>query len=361
MLSAMRHAVLVACLLATAAPAQRVSTSRSAPETPERRAQQLVRLMELPERRHEAFVELLRLGPTGAGPLTRALSDPRPDVVRNAAWMLVLLDEHAASALPELRRVAAKGPPEAARPCKWALGRLEFRGSLRVDYTKCNVLVLGEDGKEKRALQGLRGPWHAEPVGSGHLLVSEYDGNRVSEFDDRGTAVWTFGDLVNPYDAERLPDGNTLIADGGGGRIVEVDPGGEVVWKAEGLGRPVDVQRLPDGHTLVADFDGGRVVELAPDGKIVREIKDLPRVMDVDLLQNGNLLVALFESGIVREVDPRGRTVTELQNVRRVQDADRLPNGHTLVAATQSWIEFDEKGAEIWRSRAAFACEILRR
>src|SRR5262245_500331 len=249
---------LLCCLAIAAARAQQ--EPRAVP--PATQAQRLVRLLELPERCSESWRALLQLRAAAAPPLAAALQDPRPDVAVRAARLLGMLGADAEAALPALQRGAAADGAPVARACRWALDRLAFRGTLLVDYGTGTVVHVGADGKELRRIASLKGPWFAEPVGGGNLLVSEYSGNCVRELDASGKEVWSFTELSNPYQVQRLPGGNTLISDAGHNRVVEVDPDGKVVWEKTELKRPVAAERLPDGHTLLCEQEGGRVVEL---------------------------------------------------------------------------------------------------
>ena len=88
-------------------------------------------------------------------------------------------------------------------------------------------------------------PFTAIRHGDGHTLVCCTHGNRVVDFDDVGTIVWTLTNddlpgnwLQDPCGAQVLPNGNVVITSFAGGRkdrhapkLIEVTPDKKVVWK----------------------------------------------------------------------------------------------------------------------------------
>jgi hypothetical protein len=346
-------------VLAVSVVAQQPKTVQSPKSDNAQLAQRLTRQLELPERRTEAWRGLQNLGPAAAAPLAAALADPRADVAVRAAWILGLLGPAGEAALPSLRAHRSDKEPTVAHACGWAIARITFRGTLLADYEGHDVVHLDADGKELRKLERLDGPWHAEPLADDHLLVAEYGGG-VREFDAQGKEVWKQGDLSNPYYAQRLPGGNTLISDAGNGRVVEYDAAHKVVFEKKGLRRPVHAERLPDGHLIVVEAQGNTVVEFDERGEQVWKVDKLVSPMHAARLPNGNTLIAVHQGGQVIEYDRAGEVVGKPLAVPQAQVALRLANGHTLVAATRRWVEFDEKGEEIWHRDGKYAVGILR-
>jgi hypothetical protein len=348
---------------AIAAPQQAPTTPATQEnETPGARARRLTRLLELPERRTEAWRGLLALRDAAAPPLALALQDPRPDVAVRAAWVLGLLERDAEMALPALQRAVATGKDaQVVYACRWALERLAFRGTLLTDYEAATVVLLDDKDVEQRRLEGLSGPWFAEPTPGGNWLVTEYHGNRVRELDAKGAEVWSFKDLSTPYTAQRLPNGNTLISDAGNGRVVEVGVDGKVVWERKDLRRPVAAERLPDGHTLIAEQEAGRVHEVDAQDRVVFEVKNLERPQRAQRLPDGNTLIAVFQGNSVIEVDPTGKAVGEPLAMPQAQMALRRADGHTLIAGTKYWVELDARQKEVWRREGRYGVGILRR
>jgi hypothetical protein len=64
---------------------------------------------------------------------------------------------------------------------------------------------------------------------------------------------------------ENLPAGNVLLVDYGGGAVREYDTTGKVVWESA-VARPISAWRLPNGNTLVSTQDNA-IVEVNRAGK----------------------------------------------------------------------------------------------
>lgn len=352
----MRIATLVLMLVGNLA-AQRV-VSTSLPATPEQQAQRLVRQLELPARCSEAWRGLLELGPAAALPLAAATADPRPDVAMRAFHVLGLLRDDGEAALPRLREHLAGKDPQLAAAAAWAIDRIEFRGRLLADYQTGAVEHLDATGAVVRTIT-CAGPWHAEPVGNGVVLVSEYTGNCVREFDRLGKEVWKFADVSSPYYVQRLPDGRTVISDAGHNRVIEVDRAGKVVWERKELKRPVAAVRTPDGHTLIVEQQGN-VLELDEQDNVLWQAElGAARAMRAQRLNNGNTLIAMHVGNQVVELGPDAKEAAKPIEVQQAQAALRRRDGHTLISATTHWLELDAAGKEIWRRKGQYAVGIF--
>ena len=103
-----------------------------------------------------------------------------------------------------------------------------------------------------------------ESNGGPAVVIADSENNRIVEYqrtngsDASGassnaaangwTRTWQWNDseLRWPRDADRLPNGNTLITDTNGGRVIEVNERGEVVWEVHIEG-PYEAERLNTG------------------------------------------------------------------------------------------------------------------
>jgi HEAT repeat protein len=66
---------------------------------------------------------------------------------------------------------------------------------------------------------------------NGHVLMPEFQTNRVVEYDRNGNAVGrTLTNVQWPNSAERLPDGHTLVASQNTRRVIEFDAKGQGFW-----------------------------------------------------------------------------------------------------------------------------------
>ena len=83
----------------------------------------------------------------------------------------------------------------------------------------------------------------------GYTLLVEVGGNsngRVSEVTRDGKIRWTVGNLRYPVDAIVLPGERVLVTEWDGQRVAEWDFKGNLIWKKDSFnGRPTNAQRLP--------------------------------------------------------------------------------------------------------------------
>lgn len=347
--------VLTCGLLATNIDAQRKIVTRKIGTS--KQAARLVRQMEVPDRCSFAWRGLLSMGAAAAEPLAQATKDPRKDVAMRAFLLLAMLREEGSKALPILREHVAGEDAGLRDAALWAIDHVEFRGRLLTDWSKHTVEHLDDQGKVVRVIKDLKGPWHAEPCGNGHLLIAEYGSSSVRELDAKGKEVWKFQDLKFPYHAHRLPCGNTLISDGSNNRVIEVNRAGKIVWQKKGLNRPVAATRLPDGHTLIVEGQGS-VLELDHKHKEILRHKVEGHPMHAQRLLNGNTLITSHNRNGILELDLDGRPAQEPIAAKKSQVALRRRDGHTLISSTTAWFELDAKGKEVWRRAGTYAVGI---
>ncbi len=200
----------------------------------------------------------------------------------------------------------------------------------------------------------LFGPFAAQPLANGNVLITDRDNAAVIEVNRAKTIVWSYTQrddprLISPNSAERLANGNTLIVDRRADRVFEVTRAKRVVWEygahADSLSPgslvdPYSATRLANGDTLITDNRGGtRVIEV--------------RSTDYDVSAPD---LGYTPSSIVWRYgrdDDAGTGDGQLSSPRR---ASRLDNGNTLIvdAADQEFfgnrvIEVDPSGSVVWR------------
>ncbi|MHB1424725.1 MAG: HEAT repeat domain-containing protein [Gemmataceae bacterium] len=82
---------------------------------------------------------------------------------------------------------------------------------------------------------------HIQGLPNGHVLVPLYYDNKVVEYDEKGTEVWS-ASYARPTSAQRLPNGRTLVAGYAGNVIVELDKDGREVKRQQCDGRLMSVR-----------------------------------------------------------------------------------------------------------------------
>lgn len=88
-------------------------------------------------------------------------------------------------------------------------------------------------------------------AGGPAVVVADSENNRIVEYQrdgDRWNRTWLWRDarMQWPRDADRLPNGHTLITDSNGNRVFEVDERGKVVWSVD-VAFPYEAERLDTG------------------------------------------------------------------------------------------------------------------
>lgn len=199
----------------------------------------------------------------------------------------------------------------------------------------------------------LFGPFSAQPLPNGSVLITDRDNASVIEVSRAKSMAWSYtqrddAQLVSPNFAERLPNGNTLIVDRRADRVFEVTRAKEVVWEygvqsdstAPGsLVDPYSATRLSNGNTLIVDNRGGtRVIEV--------------RSSDYD---SSSPTLGYTEASIVWRYGRDNDAGTGEGQLSSPRQAARLANGNTLIvdAADQEFagnrvLEVDGDGNILW-------------
>lgn len=214
------------------------------------------------------------------------------------------------------------------------------------------VAEVGRDGKIRWEVKNLRYPVDASVLPGERVLVTEWDGNRVAEFDFRGNVVWkkeNFGG-GRATNAQRLPNGNTFICTTN--ELLEVDRTGKAVYTI----------KVNQGLTAGYKATNGELVCLRNDGQVVRydtagkELKTFPSNRDtswtsgIDLTRNGHILVTQPSPNMkVTEYTPDGKVVKEWA-APQVTTATKMTNGHILAASHNDMkvVEYDANGKKVW-------------
>ncbi len=138
-------------------------------------------------------------------------------------------------------------------------GELGYTLLIEVSNTNSigRVAEVGRDGKIRWQVGKLRYPVDASVLPGERVLVTEWDGNRVSEWDFRGNLIWKkegFGGRAT--NAQRLPNGNTFICTTN--ELLEVDRSGKAVYTI----------RVPQGLTAGYRARNGEIICLRNDGRV---------------------------------------------------------------------------------------------
>jgi hypothetical protein len=213
------------------------------------------------------------------------------------------------------------------------------------------VAEVGRDGKVRWQIGNLKYPVDAVVLPGERVLVTEWDGNRVAEWDFKGNLIWKKeGFNGRATNAQRLPNGNTFICTTS--ELMEVDRTGKAVYQVH----------VNQGLTAGYRATNGELVCLRNDGTVARydvngkELKTFPSLRDtswtsgIDLVRNGNVLVTQpSPNQKVTEYTPDGKVVKEW-TAPNVTTATKMANGNVLAAShsDKKVIELDPSGKKVW-------------
>jgi HEAT repeat protein len=353
-----------------------------------------------PVRRSAAADALARGGgPTVRGEVKRLLKDPDLVVRQSAAAALTMVGEK--DAVPILIELLYELSPVQAWPAQDVLHQLagdkappppadkpEERRKYRdawlawwkaneanIDLTKLatspgylgytiivevgnnsvgRVAEIGRDGRVRWQVTNLRYPVDAFVLPGERVLITEWDGNRVAEWDFRGNQIWKKeGFNGRATNAQRLPNGNTFICTTN--ELMEIDRTGRQVYKIN----------VPQGLTAGYRWPNGEIVCLRNDGNVARydvtgkELRTFPSNRDtswtsgIDMVRNGNILVTQpSPNQKTVEYTPDGKVVKEW-STPNVTTATRLANGNILAAShnESKVVEYDPSGKKVWEHK----------
>ena len=147
------------------------------------------------------------------------------------------------------------------------------------------VVVFDRDGAYQRHWPVTDPAAIAIAPGTGHVLTLRTSNCTVSEFDENGTAVQSFGAcgtgsglLSNPTGLAVADDGSVYVVDSGHDKVQQYSSTGTFIrtWGSSGTGdgqfrSPVAIARAPDGSIVVTDRTRDDVQVFTADGTFVRK------------------------------------------------------------------------------------------
>jgi HEAT repeat protein len=196
-------------------------------------------------------------------------------------------------------------------------------------------------------------PVDAQRVGKDRILVTEYQGRKVTERDLKGKVQWTWTSNQSwPLCAQRLANGHTFIALQN--QLVEVDKAGKTV---SSINRPnqdvIRAIKLRNGDIAMVS-NRGMYHRLDPKGNERKSFNLgggwMQQFSGFDVLPTGRIVVPQWQFNRVVEFNQEGKVVWQA-NVQWPTYVQRLPNGHTLVASQNAnlVLVLDRKGKVVWQ------------
>lgn len=150
---------------------------------------------------------------------------------------------------------------------------------ITADIENCRLLLLAPPSHRPRRVIGQTGicahdpphlltsPNGAFPTTSGTYLVTEINGDWVSEIGLDGHLLWSAHPpgVAYPSDTVEVYPGRYLTTDySSAGQVVEFDSRGRLLWRFRGLDHPSLALPLPNGDILVNDDYNDRVIVIDP-------------------------------------------------------------------------------------------------
>ncbi len=349
-----------------------------------------------PVRRAGAAVALARADLADQKPAVRKLlEDPEAAVRLRVGLALAAAKDK--DAVPVLIQLLAELPAAQLWPVEDLLYRLA--------EDKAPAVTAGTDEASRKRFRDAWAAWwkdngdkadlaklDAEPALLGYTTMILLDQNKIIEMDANKKLRWSIDDVQFPLDAQVLPGDRILVTENQGNRVTERDFKGKILWQ-KAIDAPTMAQRLPNGNTFICtrpklvevDRDGKEVFTLnAPDGELFMRAQRLRNgdiacvtsayrfqrfdptgkklnsfAVDIrtfggriEVLPNGCVLVPQYSANRVVEQDAQGNVVWEVKTpFANPIAAVRLTNGNTLVTSMNPQapaVELDRDGNKVW-------------
>ncbi len=215
------------------------------------------------------------------------------------------------------------------------------------------IVELDRAGKVLWEVKGVNYPVDAFVVPGGKVLVTEWSGNAISEWETNGKMLWrwnsTAGSCTN---AQRLPNGNTFVCTTS--NILELDRERKQVYSFN----------VPAGLTAAYKMPNGNIAALRNDSKAViydtagKELRswnsnrDSSWTSGLDLCRNGNILISQPSRNKIEEMTTDGKSVVTL-DAPQLTTATKTPAGTYLLASHsgRTVTEIDRTGKKVWEHK----------
>lgn len=223
------------------------------------------------------------------------------------------------------------------------------------------VLELTADGDTAFSYQSECHVFACQRLANGNTFIGECEKGRLLEVSRKGRIVKAVtilpkghqkDDMAFMRNARRLENGHYLVAHYGGEKVTEYDGRGRAVWSIEAKGRPHSVVRLDNGNTIVAIADADknpRIVEYDRDGHTVWQVSNdnLPdrplRFMSgMQYVEGEGLYVTNWQGHRDNATQPHLLLITRDRHIHTV-----LPPRDGIQTLSSIFIP-QEPSAEIW-------------
>lgn len=174
--------------------------------------------------------------------------------------------------------------------------------------------------------------WNPERYSLGRCLVCQYDQNRVIEFDETGSVVWSVAG-TSPFACRGMPNGDRYIAYYNSGTIVHYDGQGNLIKNYGGLPQTISGFTIREnGNFLIAAGGLNKIVEVDVGGKQINEFPVAGNATSLEVGPAGTIFVSIYDQNKIIEYDITGKTLNEIAVQGGPFHAQPLESGNLLVA-----------------------------
>lgn len=326
------------------------------------RAEQLVKQLELVDKCPDAMYALWQLGADAVPALSRALRDPRIEVVESACAVIHEMREVAAPVRTHLERELKQAKGRRKKALTWAL-RAVTSQAIAVASFSGEIVLFDRSGKVQAHHMGFKNLWGVQLLPGGEFLVAQGAGSGVTNVDASGDVIKrldgeqniiTFGVGLR---AQRLLNGHTVIASSGK-NVRELDAFGKPVWDYQASATVA--QRLLNGHTLIVDMRENKLLEVDRDGKVARSFEVPSLIYGMRRLPNGHTLLTTRSNHRLVELDADGKQVNTTETLGSPNDVLRYADGTTIIASKKAVTAYDTHGETLWTHKVEWAGSLAR-
>ncbi|MFT7537728.1 MAG: hypothetical protein ACI85K_003689 [Hyphomicrobiaceae bacterium] len=326
------------------------------------RAERLVKQLELPDKCPDAMYALWQLGADAVPALSRAVRDPRIEVLESACAVIHEMKDVAAPMRTHLERELKQADGRRKKALEWALRAVTSQTIAVAGWTG-EIVLLDRSGKVQEHHKGFKQLWGVQLLPSGGFLVAQGADGAVVNVDAGGDVIKqldgqqdevSFGPGLR---AQRLLNGHTVIVSSRK-NVRELDACGKLVWKYKAVATVAT--RLLNGHTLIVSNRQNQLLEVNRDGKVARSFKIPPLTFGARRLPNGHTLLTTRSSHCLIELDADGKQVKTNKTLNDPNDVLRYADGTTIIASQKGVTAYGADGETLWTHKMEWAGGLAR-
>jgi HEAT repeat protein len=234
------------------------------------------------------------------------------------------------------------------------IGSMDLRAGVGAGRVRTGLITaIDASGKERWKLDKVaQYPTHAVLTRRDRVLVTEFNYNRVQEYDLKGNVVWSYTPPTNPIASFRLRNGNTFVAMRNS--LILMDADKKVLRTINRAAHDISAAYITEDGRVSIMTQSGVVIRYDRDGKEVSSIntgRPTSGIIGtrVQFNPDGSFVVPDYSNQRVRMFDKDGKQRWEATVANWPTSVIALPGGNYLVGhrnGTQM-TELDRNGKEV--------------